>query len=153
MPDRNPPIHGNRRTLTASNILGAIAADLSQIKSEDGLTYADIGHVLGKSEDQAAKYCDGSAEMGAVTYTFARREWNGRFTGRVDAMIGASRPPRNDDRAKLTALLCAAQEVASALENDDEMDGCEVAKARRKLEAAQEALAELLRKLSPVRVA
>ena len=143
-----PTIHGNRGTLTASIIRAAIAQDLSQIKHEDGLTFADIGRILGKSEDQAAKYCDGTACMDAVTYSFARDEWNGRFTGTLDALIEARKPQGATDRQKLSAILGCAQEVALALEDDDQVCSNDVRKARRKLEAGREAIDELLRKLT-----
>lgn len=58
----------SRPVFSASAVLDAIAAELTVIKHEDGLTYADIGRVLGKSEDQAAKYCAGFADMGVVSF-------------------------------------------------------------------------------------
>ena len=76
-----------RSIFSASHVLQAIAAELSTIKHEDGLTDADIGRVLGKSEDQAAKYRTGLAEMGIVAFAAGKREWNGRFTGALDRPV------------------------------------------------------------------
>jgi hypothetical protein len=144
----SPQIVGKRRALSASSILDAIAADLMQIKAEDRLTFADLGRVLGKSDDQAAKYCDGTAEMGMVAYTFARDQWNGRFTGTLDALIGgaASGTP---DRSKLSAIIKANLALSLALEDDGEASPAEVREMRRELEAAREAITELLSKLGP----
>ena len=60
-----PSIHG--KVVPASAILTALGDALSRIRQEDRLTWADLGAVLGKSEDQAAKYADGSAENGFAT--------------------------------------------------------------------------------------
>lgn len=86
-----PMIHGTRRTISASALRNIIGADLGQIRHEDGLTWGDVGRILGKSEDQVAKYADGSAEMGVVAYLFARREWGTRITGRVQALVDGDR--------------------------------------------------------------
>lgn len=143
-----PQIHGKGRTLTASLIRAAIAQDLSQIKAEDGLTFGDIGRILGKSEDQVAKYCDGTAGMDAVTFAFARKEWNGRFTGTLDALIEGGKPKSRNDRKLLTALLSANMALSAALEDDEEASPAEVRKARKELEAGRDAIDELLRRLS-----
>lgn len=143
----NPPIHGKRPTLTASRILAAAGDDLAQIKKEDGLTYQDMGRILGKSEDQVAKYCDGSAEMGIVAYTFARREWNGRFTGSLDNLVtGAT--DESCDRSKASHIARANYELTVALEDDGEVTPSEVRRMRKSLEAARDAIDELLRKLT-----
>jgi hypothetical protein len=143
-----PTIHGNRRTLSASNIREAIAADLMQIKTEDRLTFADIGRVLGKSEDQAAKYCEGTASMCAETYVFAREEWNGRFTGSVDALLAKSRHDTTSDRSKATIITKALLEISSALEDDDEASPEEIRARRKSLEGARDAIDGFLKRLS-----
>lgn len=144
----NPAIHGKRRALSASAVREAIATDLMQIKYEDKLTFADIGRVLGKSEDQAAKYCDGSACMDAVAYAFAKDQWNGRFTGTLDALIAEHNEAATTDRSKATAITKACLALSVALEDDDEASPKEVRKMRKDLEAARGAIDELLSKLS-----
>jgi len=138
-----------RRVVSASSILDALAADLSQIKAEDRLTFADVGRVLGRSEDQAAKYCEGSAEMGVTAFAFAKQAWNGRFTGRLDALL-AGEPDATCDRAKESKLLKAALALSLALE-DGAVDDEEVRQNRKTLEAAGDAIAALLSRVGPRR--
>lgn len=143
----NPRIHGKRRAISASSVLEAIAADLSQIKAEDRLTFADLGRILGKSDDQAAKYCDGAAEMGVIAYAFARDQWNGRFTGRLDQLINGARD-ETCDRTKESRILQAALALSVAL-SDGEISDDEVHANRATLEAAREAINGLLSRLGP----
>lgn len=138
---------GLRRRLSASQIRAAIAADLMQIKHEDGLTFEDIGRVLGKSADMAARYCDGTASMCAETYAFAREAWNGRFTGRLDALI-AGRPDATCDRAKESRVLRAALTLSVALE-DGEITDTEILANRATLEHAKDAIDALLSRVGP----
>lgn len=148
-----PSIHGKRTVFSASAVLAAISQSLSAIKTEDRLTYADIGAILGKSEDQAAKYCDGSATMDAITFARGKREWNGRFTGAVDRLCIDSRPVSDADRARGSKVLKAALALSVALEDDDQITPCEVHANRATLEQARDALDELLRKLVQIGVA
>ena len=139
----------SRPVFSASSVLDAIASELSVIKHEDGLTDADIGRVLGKSEDQAAKYRTGLAEMGVVAYAAGKREWNGRFTGALDRLCVESRPGVVCDRSSLTAVLEAASALSRALE-DGEIKASEVRDHRPELEKARDAIDAQLRKLGPV---
>lgn len=143
-----PQIVGKRRALSASAIREAIATDLMQIKHEDKLTFTDLGRILGKSEDQAAKYCDGTATMDAVTYAFARDQWNGRFTGTLDAMIADGKEVHTPDRTKATVITQLLLELSIALEDDDEACPNDVRKMRKTLEGARGAIDEMLGKLS-----
>jgi len=142
-----PQIVGKRKPVSASSILESIASDLMQIKAEDRLTFADLGRVLGKSEDQAAKYCEGTAEMGVTAFYFAKQAWNGRFTGTADALVTEGKGQSND-RSKATAICKANMALSIALEDDEEASPREVRKMRKDLEAAREAIDELLNKLS-----
>ena len=144
MADR--PIHGNRSVFSASAALECIARALSEIKTQDRLTYADIGAVLGKSEDQAAKYCDGSATMDAVTFARGKREWNGRFTGYLDLLCEESRPGSVCDHSGQSALLAATLALSQALE-DGQITANEVRACRAQIEAAIDALNGQLAKL------
>lgn len=145
----NPTIHGKRPVFSASSVLEAISTALSEIKREDRLTYADLGAVLGKSEDQAAKYCDGSATMDAITFGRAKREWNGRFTGYFDRLCVESRPASASDRHDSNAILSAAVTMCKALEDDNVIDKNEVLASRTELEAARDAIEAQLAKLMP----
>lgn len=144
-----PTFHGNRTVFSASAVLDAVAAELSLIKVQDKLTFADLGAVLGKSEDQAAKYCDGSAAMDVVTFARAKREWNGRFTGALDRLCHDSRPVIQHDRHRESKVLKAALSLSVALSDDDEITADEVRANRATIEAARDALTELLNKLAP----
>lgn len=151
MPD--PTIHGKKPVFSASSVLEAVATELSAIKAADGLTYADLGRTLGKSDDQAAKYCDGTAEMGIVAFAAAKREWNGRFTGALDRLCVESRPVTHTDRQAQSTVLKAALALAEALEDDNVIDASEVRDNRAAIEAAVHVLTGLLGKLAPQREA
>lgn len=145
----DPTIHGKRPVFSASAVLDAIAADLSAIKTADGLTDADLGRVLGKSEDQAAKYRAGIAEMGIVAFAAAKREWNGRFTGSLDRLCVESRPAAGTDRECGSMVLAAALAMSVALEGDDQIVAAEVSQNRATLENARDAINAQLAKLGP----
>ena len=142
-------IHGFPTTFSASAVLEAMAKALGEIKAADRLTYADLGAVLGVSEDQAAKYCDASATMNAVTFARGKREWNGRFTGYFDRLCEESRPGKVCDRTSLTSVLEAASCLSKALE-DGEITPREVRDHRSELEAARDAIEAQLGKLRAV---
>ncbi len=139
---------GSRPVFSASHVLEAVARDLTQIKEEDGLTDADIGRVLGKSEDQANKYRKAEADMGLVSFAAGKREWNGRFTGSLDRLCEESRPGAVCDQSALTSLLQAASVLSKLLE-DGSVDREEVRDNRAALEAARDAIDGQLAKLRP----
>lgn len=138
---------GSRRRLSASRIRQAVADDLMQIKVEDELTFDDIGRVLGKSADMAARYCDGTASMSYETAVFAREAWNGRFTGRIDAMLYGT-PDTSCDHRKQSLLLKAALTLSEALE-DGEIHDSEIVANRKTLENARESIDKLLSRIGP----
>lgn len=142
----NPAIHGNRAVYSAFSALAAIGKALGEIKAQDGLTWGDIGAVLGVSDDQAAKYGEGTASMNAVTFGRGKREWNGRFTGYFDRLCVDSRPGTIGDHSALTTLVEAAARLSKALE-DGEITDVEVLGSRSQLENARDALNEQLAKL------
>lgn len=137
--------------VSASSILECLGRDLLQIKHEDRLTFSDLGRILGKSEDQAAKYCEGTAEMGVTAFYFAKQAWNGRFTGRADALVGRG-PDNTCDRSKESRVLKAALALSVALE-DGEVDVNEIHANRATLEAARDAIEGLLSRVGPRQVA
>jgi hypothetical protein len=141
----------SRRRLSASAIRQAIADDLMQIKAEDGLTFDDLGRVLGKSADQAARYCDGTASMVAETYAFGREAWNGRFTGRLDALLSGA-PDTTCDRRKHSSILRASLAISLMLE-DETIDESEIRDNRKTLEEAADAIEKLLSRVAPRSVA
>lgn len=142
-----------RSVFSAENILKSVADDLGQIKHQDRLTFGDIAAVLGKSEDQAGKYCNGQAAMDVVTFARAKREWNGRFTGSLDRLCKEhSRAQHEPDRLSGSKVLKAALALSVALEDDDEISPAEVRQNRATIEAAIDALQRQLDKLAPSEV-
>lgn len=139
----------SRRVFSASAILESVGNELATIKREDGLTYADLGAVLGKSEDQAAKYCAAEADMGLVSFARAKREWNGRFTGALDRLCEETRPGKVCDHSTLTALLDLGARLAKALE-DGEIEPDEVRQNRSHLENVRNLIDAQLAKLAPM---
>lgn len=144
-----------RPVFSASAVLEAVASELSVIKAADGLTDADLGRVLGKSEDQAAKYRAGLAEMGVVAFAAAKREWNGRFTGALDRLCVESRPGvgKGNDRSVVTAVTKALYEISVAMEDDEVVSPEEVRVRRKALEQGRDAFNELLSRLPTPMVA
>lgn len=137
----------SKRRLSASTIRKAIADDLMQIKAEDELTFEDIGRVLGKSADASARYCDGTASMSYETAIFAREAWNGRFTGRVDALV-AGKPDATCDRTKESKVLRAALALSIALA-DGQIKDEEIRQNRKTLDLARDAIDALLSRVGP----
>lgn len=139
----------SRPVFSASAVQQAIADELLAIKSEDGLTYEDIGRVLGKSGDMAEKYCKAMAEMGTVAFAAAKREWNGRFTAAFDRLCVESRPGGTlmHDRRAQSNVLEAALAMSQALEDDDAITAEEVRENRAVLEKARAAIDAQLAKL------
>ncbi len=144
----SPTIAGKRPAYSASNALAALGRALSEIKAEDGLTWSDVGAVLGVSDDQAAKYADGTATMNAVTFGRGKREWNGRFTGYFDRLCVESRPGSVDDRLAAHVVLQAATKLSDALTRNDDIPLETIRTHRSTLESARDALAAQLAKLA-----
>lgn len=142
-------IHGVRPAYSASNAVEAIGRALHEIRQQDGLTWGDVGAVLGVSEDQAAKYANGMATMSAVTYGRGKREWNGRFTGPFERLCVDSRPGNHCDYAALTSVLTAATTISAAL-SDGQITASEIRAARTQLEQARDDLDALLSKARAV---
>lgn len=141
-----PGFHGKRLVYSASAAVQALGKALGEIKAQDHLTWSDMGAVLGVSEDQAAKYADGSATMNFVTFGRGKREWNGRFTGYFDRLCEGSRPGRPDDRIGHTSILEAALALSVALQDGD-ISSEEVRANRHTLENARDAIEAQLAKL------
>lgn len=121
-----PQIHGTRRSFSASKALERLGADLRDIKEADGLTWKDVGRVLGKSEDRASDYANGVSEMTVTSFLLGCREWNGRFGNGVMEMIGQKVTPIGDvemsDSDKLCRILLLAHLISEGI-NDEETPG------------------------------
>lgn len=102
-----PHIHGNRRTFSASGAVDTQNAILTSIKTDDGATWADIGRVLGKSDDRAAAYANTASPIDLPTFLAGCHEWGGRFADPLLALAGgrwadAGAVCTGDDSAALT---------------------------------------------------
>lgn len=142
-PDQTRASTPRRTAYSASNAVAVLADALGEIKRDDHLTYADIGAVLGKSEDQAAKYADGSATMDVVTFGRGRREWGARFTGLFDMLCEHGRPARGAPHKALTTIMEAVCALSRALEDGD-FDSADVAGMLTELIEARDAINTLL---------
>ena len=144
----DPLVHGNRRTLSASDMLNALGDALSQIRHEDRLTWADLGSVMRKSDDQAAKYADSSATMDVVAFALAKREWGSRFAGPFERLIEQFAAAVNDRQTEsivLMAALCLSQSLA----DDNAITAAEIRANRSVLERARDAIERQLAKVGP----
>jgi hypothetical protein len=144
----SPQSTPRRSVFSSSSVLDAIATDLTQIKDADGLTDADLGAVLGKSENQAAKYRTGLADMGVVSFARGKREWHGRFTGSLDRLCGDERHAGLDDAVCQSAIIRAGLVLAMAMERGRLITPEQVRDNRAALEAALDAIQAQLAKLT-----
>lgn len=143
----------SKPVFSSSNLVAALAQALSDIKREDGLTYNDLGAVLGKSAETAAKYCDGQATMDAVCLARGRREWGSRFTGPFERI---SAPIDNDglaDLASMSRVSRVLHVIAGALEANGTISAEFIALNRSAFEDARDAIDAHLRKTGPKVVA
>jgi hypothetical protein len=142
------------RSVSASRLVEEVAATLSAIKEQDGLSDADLGAEIGKGEDSARAYRTGFSTMDMVTFLRGCQRWNGRFANDVLALIGmrlaAIEDTRNavSDRAKESAVLKAALALSIALADDDLSDE-DIRKNRGSLENARDAIDALLSRIGP----
>ncbi len=141
-----PHVVGKKAVITASMIRAALGDALSKIRSEEGMTWVELGEELGKSDDQAAKYADGSAEMGVTTFYRAKQRWNGRFTGIADKLVDDARGDVSAHHAQ-SCILKAALALAVALE-DGELSVGEIRANRSTLENARDAIDAQLARLT-----
>lgn len=127
----NPQIHGRWRSFSVSKALDTLGASLRTIRDEDGLTWKEVGRIIGKSDDRASDYANGLSEMPVGAFLLACREWNGRFANAALSMIGMSLVPAATDDvtdttkvarlSRLLALMTAAiADVRTPGEIDDE---------------------------------
>jgi hypothetical protein len=132
-------------------MLETLGDSLERIKRADGLTDIDLGRVLGKSDDQAGKYRNGTADMGVVSLFLGAREWDGRFVNDAFALVGMKLVPLESsaatDRDALPALTGLLHEVAMALADDGKIDDRELMSMRSELETAGRAIDTLRERL------
>jgi hypothetical protein len=145
MPNRTSS--AKTRIVTASMIRTALGDALGKIRIEEGMTWVELGEELGKCDDQAVRYVDGTAEMSVGTYYRAKQRWNGRFTGAADKLI-ADASPEQDPQTAQSCILRAALALSTALE-DGTLTTAEIAANRSTLEQSKDAIDALLGRLIP----
>ena len=147
----NPRFHGGAASFSASRTLEALGESLAAIRREENLTWADLGRVLGKSEDRAASYAGGAGDMGIVSFMLGAREWNGRFANDALALIGMKLVPLDiaeaSDRRCATSLTKLLLEMSAALE-DGSIDDRELAGMKASVEAAGQAIDRMRERLA-----
>ena len=58
-----------------SDLLAAAGTALLQVKNARDLTLPEMAYVMGRSDDQVARYIAGESEMGFVTWERAKQAW------------------------------------------------------------------------------
>lgn len=116
-----PHIHGTRRTFSASAAVDTQNAVLTSIRSEDNATWADMGRVLGKSDDRAAAYANTASPIDLPTFLAGCREWGGRFADPLLGLAGgrwadAGSICTSDDPASLTLATLLPAIIAAELD-------------------------------------
>jgi len=122
-----PHIHAPRRTFSASRAVEAQNAILTAIRGDDGATWADMGRVLGKSDDRAAAYANTSSPIDLPTFLAGCREWGGRFADPLLGLVGgrwadAGAVCTGDDPASLTIAQLLPAIIAAELDGETTYD-------------------------------
>lgn len=116
-----PHIHVRRKTFSASAAVDTQNAVITGIKQEDGATWADVGRVLGKSDDRAAAYANTASPIDLPTFLAGCHEWGGRFADPLLALVGgrwadAGAICTGDDPASLTLASLLPAIIAAELD-------------------------------------
>ncbi len=141
---RDPQIHGGWRSFSVSNALEVLGATLKRIRDDDGLSWKEVGRILGKSDDRASDYANALSEMPVGAFLLGCKDWNGRFANPALALVGMKLVPvvrrPQGDRTFSVILTRLQLAVNEALENDDEIDDAELAAMQALLEEAGQAI-------------
>jgi hypothetical protein len=138
-------------------LLNCAAEALTDIKRADGLTWADLGIAIGRSDDQAAKYADASATMDFVTFIRCCTIWRGRFAnsvfGLVDMHLSDNAMPTkgSDIRRGIISLMELMTALEMALLNDGQLHDSDVVAADRLIEEAGRLVDMLRHRVADVR--
>ena len=131
----SPHFHGLRPSFSVSRALDTLGETLAAIRKEDGLTWKEVGRIIGKSDDRASDYANAMSEMPVGAFLLACKEWNGRFANPTLCMINMSLVPNYEDTIsdtaklahvlKLTHLMSAAiaDDASPGVIDDDELAG------------------------------
>lgn len=122
-----PHLHGTRRTFSASAAVDVQNTILTSIKAEDDATWADMGRVLGKSDDRAAAYANTASPIDLPTFLSGCREWGGRFADPLLSLVGgrwadAGAICTSDDPASLTLAQLLPAIITSEMDGTTSVD-------------------------------
>jgi hypothetical protein len=136
-----PHINPARRSFSASRAVEVAGQVLSEIKDEDGLTFRDLGRVLGKGVDQAERIAKGHSVMDMPTFLAACDYWGERFADRIMTLAHLRTAPCG---AKCSTGERGSKLMARLLHPimEAEEDGIETADELRPHEAAIRAVHE-----------
>lgn len=115
--------HRHHRPFSGSKALDTLGESLSAIRKADGLTWNDIGLILGKNRETAAGYGGGEGDMGVVSFLLGCREWNGRFANQVFALIGMKLVQLDAKHLPDSASVLAIMRAVVALQEELAIDG------------------------------
>jgi hypothetical protein len=142
----DPAISPLHRSVSGTKLIDTLADSLTAIKSEDGLTDAELGKYLHKGPDAGKAYRTGFGEMPVTAFLRGCERWNGRFANDVLALIGMKLIPTHavpmsvqTIQARLAKLM---MELSLALE-DGALSEMERAGMKRTLADAIEGLDSL----------
>lgn len=134
------PLH---RSVSGSKLVDALAESLTAIKTEDKLTDADLGRYLHKGVDAGKAYRTGYAEMPVTSFLRGCERWNGRFANDVLGLIGMKLVPLHQGQVSgqsLQTKLCTLMAELSVALEDGVLDDMEIARMKRSLVDAGEAI-------------
>lgn len=139
-----PNVLGRRIVFSDNNVLEAVGDPLGEIRRQDGLTWTDVGKVLGVGDDSASAYASGYTAMNICAFARGKREWGGRFTGPFDRLVFNSRPGTVCGHTAMNHMLTATAAIHMSF-RDGTMSKRELQQNRSTLEVARDQLDELLR--------
>jgi len=150
-----PHIHRKGSIVPASLLVSVAGDTILKIRSEDGLTWADIGDMIGKSEDQVTKYANGLATMDFTTFLRGVQAWGPRFVnpvlGQIDMHIAdRSSDGEHDVKAGMIDLMQLVLELQKALA-DDRIDAREAQQLEPFIDSVQTMLDGLRNQIKEAR--
>lgn len=134
------PLH---RSVSGSKLVDTLAESLTTIKAEDGLTDAELGRYLHKGVDAGKAYRTGYAEMPVTSFLRGCERWNGRFANDALSLIGMKLVPLHQGQVSgqsLQTKLCTLMAELSLALEDGKLDDIEIARMKRSLVDAGEAI-------------
>ena len=114
-----PQIYVHRRVFSASSLLAAVGEVLGKARTDNGLTFTDLGETLGKGDDAAARYVAGACDMPLSTFIRGCLAFGKPFADAALGFAGLVSIPMqevaaSDDSAKIAPAAIGVATLASA---------------------------------------